>query len=98
MSLLNPDKRHHSIQVTMALAFSVISVSIIVGAILIAFSVTEETARIASRRYTQQVVNQVAATIETYIDYMDSVSVFVQSDRAVQEFLTAPTRDRKSVV
>jgi two-component system sensor histidine kinase YesM len=95
MSRTNPDKRHHSIQVTMALAFSVISVSIIVGAILIAFSVTEETARIASRRYTQQLVNQVAANIESYIDYMDSVSVFVQSDRAVQEFLTAPTPLRK---
>ena len=98
MSRLNPDKRHHSIQVTMALAFSVISVSIIVGAILIAFSVTEETARIASRRYTQQLVNQVAANIESYIDYMDSVSVFVQSDRAVQEFLTAPTLARKEAV
>lgn len=96
MSRLNPDKRHHSIQVTMALAFSVISVSIIVGAILIAFSVTEETARIASRRYTQQLVNQVAANIESYIDYMDSVSVFVQSDRAVQEFLTAPTKARQA--
>ncbi|MGD9939678.1 MAG: cache domain-containing protein [Clostridia bacterium] len=95
MNRSNPDKRHHSIQVTMTLAFSVISVSIIVGAILIAFSVTEETARIASRRYTQQLVNQVAANIESYIDYMDSVSVFVQSDRAVQEFLTAPTLARR---
>ena len=97
MNRNNPDKRHHSIQVTMALTFSVISVSIIVGAILIAFSVTEETARIASRRYTQQLVNQVAANIESYIDYMDSVSIFVQSDRAVQEFLTAPTMARKEV-
>jgi len=95
MNRSNPDKRHHSIQVTMALTFSVISVSIIVGAILIAFSVTEETARIASRRYTQQLVNQVAANIESYIDYMDSVSVFVQSDRAVQEFLSAPTQAHK---
>jgi two-component system sensor histidine kinase YesM len=40
-------------------------------------------------------VNQVAANIESYIDYMDSVSVFVQSDRAVQEFLTAPTLARR---
>ena len=95
MNRSNRDKRHHSIQVTMALAFSVISVSIIVGAILIAFSVTEETARIASRRYTQQLVNQVAANIESYIDYMDSVSVFVQSDRAVQEFLNSPSQSRR---
>jgi two-component system sensor histidine kinase YesM len=95
MNRSNPDTRHHSIQVSMALAFSIIAVSIIVGAILIAFSLTEETARIASRRYTQQLVNQVAANIESYIDYMDSVSVFVQADRDVQEFLGAPSAERR---
>ncbi|HAE21893.1 MAG TPA: histidine kinase [Spirochaetaceae bacterium] len=95
MNRSSPDTRHHSIQVSMALAFSIIAVSIIVGAILIAFSLTEETARIASRRYTQQLVNQVAANIDSYIDYMDSVSVFVQADRDVQEFLGAPSAERR---
>ncbi len=87
--------RYHSIQVTMAIAFSVISVSIIVGAILIAYSVTEETARIASRRYTQQLVSQIANNIESYIDYMDSASAFVQSDTDVQAFLTAASAPEK---
>lgn len=85
----NQHHRFHSIQVTIAIAFSAISVSIIVGAILIANTVTEETARIASRRYTQQLVKQIAANIEAYIDYMDSASAFVQADKDVQTFLTS---------
>jgi two-component system sensor histidine kinase YesM len=88
--------RYHSIQVTMAIAFSVISVSIIVGAILIAYAVTEETARIASRRYTRQLVSQIANNIESYIDYMDSASAFVQSDTDVQAFLTAAKPEEKT--
>ncbi len=86
--------RFHSIQVTIAIAFSAISVSIIVGAILIANTVTEETARIASRRYTQQLVKQIANNIEAYIDYMDSASAFVQADKDVQTFLTAGGREK----
>ncbi len=79
--------RFHSIQVTIAVAFSVLSVTIIVGAILIAYSLTEETARIASQGYTKQLVNQIATNIDSYIDYMNSVSSFVQADKDVQEFL-----------
>jgi two-component system sensor histidine kinase YesM len=82
-------KRYHSVQVTLAIAFTLLSVTLVVGAILIAFAVTEETARIGSRRYTRQVVGQLANYIEFYIGYMDSVSVIVRSDDAVQEFLRA---------
>ncbi|MDR0386416.1 MAG: sensor histidine kinase [Treponema sp.] len=80
-------KRYHSVQVTLAMAFTLLSVTLVVGAILIAFAVTEETARIASRRYTRQLVGQIANYIEFYLGYMDSVSVIVRSDSAVQEYL-----------
>jgi two-component system sensor histidine kinase YesM len=75
--------------VTLAIAFTALPVTLIVGAILIAFAVTEETARIASRRYTTQLVRQIARHIEYYIDYMDSVSVLVQADGSIQEYLDA---------
>jgi two-component system sensor histidine kinase YesM len=64
-------KKHHSIQVTMAIAFSLVSVSIIVAAIVISFSVTEETARLSSQQYTQQLIRQVSNNISAYIDYMN---------------------------
>ncbi|GAB1483083.1 sensor histidine kinase [Treponema sp.] len=79
--------RFRSIQVSMAFAFSLLSVSTIGGAILISYSVTEETARISSRTYTEQLVSQIANNIESYIDYMDSVSAFVQADQEVQDYL-----------
>ncbi|MDR2021248.1 MAG: sensor histidine kinase [Treponema sp.] len=82
-------RRFHSIQVTIAIAFASLSVVLIVGAILIAFRVTEETARIASRRYTQQLVRQVTNNIEFYIDYLYSVSTILQADAGVQEYLDA---------
>jgi two-component system sensor histidine kinase YesM len=82
-------KRHHSIQVTMAIAFSMVSVSIIVAAIVISFSVTEETARLSSQQYTQQLIRQVSNNISAYIDYMNGISTFVQSDKDIQEFLLA---------
>ncbi|MDR1950107.1 MAG: histidine kinase [Spirochaetaceae bacterium] len=88
---LNPaeksPRRFHSIQVTIAIAFSSLSVVLIVGAILIAFGVTEETARIASRRYTQQLVYQITNNIEFYIEYLYSASTFLQADAGVQDYL-----------
>jgi two-component system sensor histidine kinase YesM len=83
------NRRFHSIQLTIALAFTALLVIVIVGAILIAFRVTEETARITSRRYTQQLVRQIAHNIEFYIDYMDSISTFVEADSSVREYLKA---------
>ncbi|MDR2758645.1 MAG: sensor histidine kinase [Spirochaetaceae bacterium] len=81
--------RFQSIQVTIALAFTVLLVAVIVGAILIAFGVTEETVRITSRRYTQLLVRQIANNIEFYIDYMDSISSFVEADGSVRDYLEA---------
>ncbi|MDR2363746.1 MAG: sensor histidine kinase [Spirochaetaceae bacterium] len=81
--------RFQSIQVTIALAFMILLVIVIVGAILIAFGVTEETVRITSRRYTQLLVRQIANNIEFYIDYMDSISAFVEADGSVREYLGA---------
>ncbi|MDR1108923.1 MAG: sensor histidine kinase [Spirochaetaceae bacterium] len=81
--------RFRSIQVTIALAFMILLVSVIAGAILIAFGVTEDSARIASRRSTQQLVHQIANNIEFYIDYMDSISTFVEADSNVREYLGA---------
>lgn len=81
------NKRYHSIQVTMAIAFSLVSVSIIVADIIIAFSVTEETARLSSQHYTQQLIRQISNNISSYIDYMNGVSTFVQSDKDIQEYL-----------
>lgn len=73
----------------MAIAFSMVSVSIIVAAIVISFSVTEETARLSSQQYTQQLIRQVSNNISAYIDYMNGISTFVQSDKDIQEFLLA---------
>ncbi len=89
--------RYHSIQVTIALAFSIVSVSIIVAAIVIAYSVTEETARITSLHFTQQLVKQIANTIESYIEYMNSISAFIQADTEVQEFLTESDPQKKQL-
>jgi len=74
-----------------------VSVSIIVAAIVIAYSVTEETARITSLHFTQQLVKQIANTIESYIEYMNSISAFVQADTEVQEFLTESDPQRKQL-
>ncbi len=89
------NKRYHSIQVTMALAFSLVSVSIIVAAILISFSVTEETARLSSQQYTQQLIRQISNNISAYIDYMIGISTFVQSDKDIQEYLLASNLESK---
>jgi two-component system sensor histidine kinase YesM len=86
---LKVKSRFQSIQVTIALAFTALLVIVIVGAILIAFRVTEETVRITSRRYTQLLVRQIANNIEFYIDYMDSISAFVEANGSVREYLGA---------
>ncbi|AEJ20270.1 cache domain-containing sensor histidine kinase [Gracilinema caldarium] len=89
------NKRFHSIQVTMAIAFSLVSVSIIVAAILISFSVTEETARLSSQQYTKQLIRQISNNISAYIDYMIGISTFVQSDKDIQEYLLASHLENK---
>jgi two-component system sensor histidine kinase YesM len=80
-------RRFHSIQVDIALAFVVVSVAILVAAIFIAFVVTEETVRLASYRYTRELVHQITNNIEFYIDYMDSVSSIIEANTEVQEHL-----------
>lgn len=90
------NRRYHSIQVTMAIAFSLVSVSIIVAAILLSFSVTEETARLSSQQYTQQLIRQISNNISAYIEYMNGVSTFVQSDKDIQEYLLANTSEIKT--
>lgn len=82
-------RRFYSIQVTIATAIASLSVIIIVGAILIAFQVTEETARISSGVYTRQLVRQITNNIDFYIDYLYSASTILQSDGWVQEYLDA---------
>jgi two-component system sensor histidine kinase YesM len=71
------------------MAIASLSVIIIVGAILIAFRVTEETARISSGVYTRQLVRQITNNIDFYIDYLYSASTILQSDGWVQEYLDA---------
>ena len=90
--------RFRSIQVAMAFAYSVLSVVMIVGAVLISYSVTEEAARSSSRRYTQQLVVQIAGNIESYIEYMDSVSAFVQSNLDVQAFLRERDSEARTAI
>jgi two-component system sensor histidine kinase YesM len=90
--------RFHSIQVTIAIAFSSLSVVLIVGAILIAFGVTEETARIASRRYTQQLVHQITNNIESYINYLYSAATILQADAGVQKYLDAGPGEEDAAV
>ena len=73
----------------MAFAFSVLAVSMIVTTVLISYALTEDVARRSSRRYTKQLIDQVAANIESYIDYMESVSSFVLSNQDIQDYLRA---------
>ncbi|MDR1287476.1 MAG: sensor histidine kinase [Treponema sp.] len=87
------NRRFHSIQVDIAIAFAALSVAIIVAAILIAFTVTEESARQSSRRYTRELVRQITNNIEFYIDYMDSVSSIIEASPDVQEYLRAAGED-----
>jgi len=89
------NKRYHSIQVTMAIAFSLVSVSIIVAAILLSFSVTEETARLSSQQYTQQLIRQISNNISAYMDYMNGISTFIQSDKDIQQYLLAMKQEDK---
>jgi two-component system sensor histidine kinase YesM len=77
----------------MAIAFASLSVGILVAAIFIGFGVTEESARLASRRYTQQLVHQIARNIEFYIEYMDSVSAIVQADAGVKDYLNVAAKN-----
>lgn len=79
----------------MAIAFSVLSVSMIISTVLLSYALTEDVARIGSRRYTKQLVDQVAANIESYIDYMESVSYFALSNQDIQDYLAAsgPRKD-----
>ncbi|HOK00041.1 MAG TPA: sensor histidine kinase [Termitinemataceae bacterium] len=84
----------HSIQVTMALAFSVVSVSIIVAAILLSYAFTEEAARLSSRTYTRQLIRQIAQNVDMYIDYMKSISSFIQGNQDIQGYLSATEESR----
>lgn len=86
------DRRHRyrSIQVTMAFAFSVLSVLMIVTTVIISYTLTDEVARISARRYTEQLVAQAAANIDSYLEYLESVSSFVMSNRDLREYLSAP--------
>ncbi|MDR2631462.1 MAG: sensor histidine kinase [Spirochaetaceae bacterium] len=92
---LRAKPRFQSIQVTIALAFTLLLVTVIVGAILIAFRETEETVRIASRRYTQQLVHQITNNIEFYIDYMDSISTFVEANSSVRNYLEGASQTER---
>jgi two-component system sensor histidine kinase YesM len=73
----------------MAFAFSVLAVSMIVTTVLLSYALTEDVARRSSRRYTKQLVDQVAANIESYVNYMESVSSFVLSNQDIQDYLRA---------
>lgn len=73
----------------MAFAFSLLSVLMIVSTVLLSYSLTEDVARIGSRRYTKQLVDQVTANIESYIDYMESVSSFALANQDIQDYIRA---------
>lgn len=82
--------RFRSIQVSMAFAFSLLSVLMIALAVLISYTLTEEVAGMGALRYTRQLVAQTARNIESYIDHMDSVSAVAKSSGDVAAFLADP--------
>lgn len=82
-------KHFKSIRFTILLSFSVLigfSLSIF---LLISLNYTETTVRNNSIEYTTQLIEQVNGDIDSYIDYMENISLLVTSNEDVRKYLFA---------
>ncbi len=68
----------------MALTFSLLTVTMILSTVYISYRLTSDVVMDLSREYTKELVSQIASNIETYIDSMDTISSFVQTNPDVQ--------------
>jgi len=73
-----------SIQVNMALTFSLLTVTMVLSTVYISYRLTADVVMNISRQYTKELVAQIASNIETYIESMETISSFVQTDPDVQ--------------
>ncbi len=80
-------KHIKSIRFTILLSFSVLIVFSLSIFLLISLNYTETTVRNNSIGYTTQLIEQVNGDIDSYIDYMENISLLVTSNEDVRKYL-----------
>lgn len=82
------NKKFYSIQLTMAIWFSILIVSIIVVALTMAYRFTITEVNYVSTDYISQLISQLNADINQYVGYMEDVAEVVGKDYNVRRWLT----------
>ncbi|MFW6329462.1 MAG: cache domain-containing protein, partial [Alkalispirochaetaceae bacterium] len=77
------------IQTTIALAFASLVLGTAVILALISYTFTREAVEETSRAYTAQLIEQVQANIDSYVDHMENIAEVVQLNDQVQRFLVS---------
>lgn len=75
------------IQTTIALAFASLVLGTAIVLALISYTFTREAVEETSRAYTAQLIGQVQANIDSYIDHMENIAEVVQLNDQVQRYL-----------
>ncbi len=85
------------IQTTIALAFAALVFGTALVMAIISYTFTREAVEENSRAYTEQLIDQVQANIDSYVDHMENVAEVVQLNDQVQRFFTntIPPEDRE---
>lgn len=80
-------KHFKSIRITILFSFSVLIVSSLTIFLLISLNYTEDTVLDNSIDYSSQLIAQVNADIDSYIDYMENISSLVTNNEDVKKYL-----------
>jgi len=83
-----------SIQVSIALSFSVVILLTILAMGVIAYTLTENALKSYARNYTLQLIGQANSSIRSYVTYMENIASVVNLNKGVREyFVSAPPID-----
>ncbi len=81
-----------SIQVSIALSFSVVILLTILAMGIIAYTLTENALKTYARNYTLQLIGQANSSIRSYITYMENIASVVDYNKDVQEYFASTRR------
>ncbi len=86
------DKRHRSIQTTIALAFGALVLAMALIMALLSYTFTQDAVEQTSRDYTQLLVAQIQANIDSYVTHMENIAEVVHLNEQVQSYLSSAGR------
>lgn len=77
-----------SIQVTIALAFSLVILLTILAMGIISYTLTESALKGSAQNYTLQLIGQVNASIRSYVTYMENIASVVDYNKDIREYFS----------